>query len=151
MYLNHNGNVGIGTTPSTYKLTVNGSAWCSGSWTGSDIRWKKNIMPLDNTLQGIMSLQGVNYDLRTDEFPQMGFESGNQIGLIAQDVEKVFPLLVSTDNNGYKAVAYDKLSVVLIEALKEQQKQIESQNERIERLEKMIEEMQGVIIASRSK
>jgi hypothetical protein len=146
------GNVGIGTASPGYKLTVNGTAWCSsGTWTGSDIRWKKNILPIDKTLQAIMDMQAVVYDLRTDEFPQMGFESGSQIGLIAQDVEKVFPLLVNTDNNGFKAVAYDKLSVVLIEAVKEQQKQIESQNERIERLEKIIEEMQGVIMANQSK
>jgi hypothetical protein len=131
-----NGNtqrVGIGTDNPGYKLTVNGAAWCSsGAWTGSDIRWKKNIKNLSNTLPGILNLQAVNYDLRTDEFPEMGFETGSQIGLIAQDVEKYFPLLVNTNNNGYKAVSYEKLSVILLEGLKEQQTQIEGQHDQIE-------------------
>jgi hypothetical protein len=125
--------VGIGTDNPGYKLTVNGTAWCSsGAWTGSDLRWKKNITVFDNALPGILRLQAVNYDLRLDEFPEMGFESGSQIGLIAQDVEKIFPLLVNTDNKGYKAVAYDKLSVILVEGIKEQQKQIAGQQQQIE-------------------
>ena len=55
----------------------------------------------------------------------MKFENGTQIGIIAQDIEKVFPELVKTDDKGYKSVAYDKLSVIAISAIKEQQKQIE--------------------------
>jgi hypothetical protein len=139
-------NVGVGTGTPDYKLTVNGTAWCSsGSWTGSDVRWKRNITNLDNTLSGIMSLQAVNYDLRTEEFPQMGFESGSQIGLIAQDVEKVFPLLVNTDNKGYKAVAYDKLSVVLVEAVKEQQKQIDSVRQENRQLKSELDELKALV------
>jgi len=136
-------NVGIGTDSPGYKLTVNGTAYCSsGSWTGSDIRWKKNIKVLDNTLPGILDLQAVNYDLRRDEFPEMGFETGSQIGLIAQDVEKIFPQLVNTDNNGYKAVAYDKLSVILVEGMKEQQKQIDSYKTENENLRSKLEILQ---------
>jgi hypothetical protein len=131
--------VGIGTDSPGYKLTVNGTAWCSsGAWTGSDIRWKKNITDINNALSGILSLQAVNYDLRTDEFPEMGFESGSQIGLIAQDVENIFPQLVKTDNNGFKAVAYDKLSAILVEGMKEQQKQIESQQKQIDELKALV-------------
>jgi hypothetical protein len=147
LYLNGSSqNVGIGTGTPGYKLTVVGTAWCSsGLWTGSDIRWKKNITELDNTLSGIMNLRAVNYDLRTDEFPQMGFESGSQIGLIAQDVEKVFPLLVNTDKNGFKAVAYDKLSVVLVEAMKEQQKQIETVKEENQQLKSDVDELKALV------
>jgi len=58
--------------------------------------------------------------ISTDEF-----DNGIQLGLIAQEVEKIFPELVKTDNNGYKAIAYDKLTAVLVEGMKEQQKQIE--------------------------
>jgi hypothetical protein len=149
LYINGSSqNVGIGTNTPAYKLTVMGTAWCSsGAWTGSDIRWKKNISALNNTLPGILKLQTVTYNLRTDEFPKMGFESGRQIGLIAQDVEKVFPFLVNTDNNGYKAVAYDKLSAVLVEAMKEQQRQIHSQQEEIDELKTLVNNLianQGV-------
>jgi trimeric autotransporter adhesin len=81
------GNVGVGNTSPDYKFTVNGTAWCSsGAWTGSDIRWKKNIKNINNSLFGILELNAVNYDLKTEEFPEMGFQTGTQIGLIAQDV-----------------------------------------------------------------
>jgi hypothetical protein len=120
-----NGNVGIGTTPGSYKLYVAGTAYSTGGWAGSDARWKKNIKPIGNVLNDIILLEGVIYEWRKDEFPEIGFDSGSQIGLIAQDVEKVFPLLVKTDGKGYKAVSYEKLSVLLVEGIKEQQKQIE--------------------------
>jgi hypothetical protein len=134
-----NSRVGIGTTSPGSTLTVNGTAWCtSGAWTGSDVRWKKNISPFDNILSNLLELIPVNYDLKTEEFPEMGFEKGKQIGLIAQDVEKIFPELVRTDDSGYKAVSYEKLSVILLEGMKEQQKQID-------RLENMVEEMKAML------
>ncbi len=127
------GFVGIGTTTPNYKLHVEGTTYCTGgAWTASDIRWKRNISNLSNILPGIMGLNAVNYDLRTDEFPEMGFESGRQIGLIAQDVENIFPELVRTDNHGYKSVSYEKLSVLLLEGIKEQQRQIDELKKEIE-------------------
>jgi len=135
----HGGNVGIGAFTPAYKLTVNGTAWCSaGAWTGSDLRWKKDISVLTNVLPEILKLEPVNYELRTDEFPEMGFETGKQIGLIAQDVEKIYPELVRTDNNGYKAVTYEKLTVLLVEGMKEQQKQIEDQQKQIDDLKQLV-------------
>ena len=137
-----NGNVGIGTTTPGYTLTVNGTAWCSsGAWTGSDIRWKKNIIDLNNSLSDVLELKAVSYDLKTDEFPQMRFETGRQIGLIAQDVEKVLPELVRTDNNGYKSVSYEKLSVLLVESIKEQQKQIQDQQKEIDELRTLVKDL----------
>jgi hypothetical protein len=133
--------VSVGTTanPGTYSLYVAGTAWCSsGAWTGSDIRWKKNIKDLNNSLLGILELNAVSYDLKTDEFPEMGFQTGTQIGLIAQDVEKVFPELVRTDDSGYKAVSYEKLSVILLEGMKEQQQQIKDQQKQIDDLKQLV-------------
>lgn len=115
-----NGNVGIGTTSPGYTLTVNGSSWTSnGAWSGSDIRWKKNIMPLNATLDKILKLKGVNYEWEKDGFKAINFSDGKQIGLIAQDVEKVFPELVRTDDDGYKAISYERLSVLLMKAVQE--------------------------------
>jgi polyhydroxyalkanoate synthesis regulator phasin len=88
-------------------------------------------------------LQGVTFKWRKDEFPEMNFDESAQIGLVAQDVEKIFPELVKTDDKGYKAVAYDKLSVILLEGMKDQQKEIKSQQEQIDRLEKMISEIKA--------
>jgi hypothetical protein len=125
-----NGNVGIGTNaPGSYKLYVAGDAWTTGTWGSSDIRWKKNIVDIGEIIDKIGILNSVSFEWRKDEFPEIGFDSGKQIGLIAQDVEKVFPELVKTDGNGYKAVSYEKLSVILLEGMKEQQQQIKSLQE----------------------
>jgi hypothetical protein len=123
-----------------YQLYVAGNAYAT-TWTPSDIRWKKNISELDNILQIILQLKGVNYEWRRDEFPERKFDSGTQIGLIAQEVEKIYPQLVRTDDNGYKAVSYEKLSVVLLEGMKEQQGIIEQQQQQINRMEKLVQEL----------
>jgi trimeric autotransporter adhesin len=142
--------VGINTSSvGTYQLYVAGSAYSTGGWSGSDIRWKKNISEIDNSLNQILQLKPVNYEWRKDEFPKQGFDEGKQIGLIAQDVEKTFPELVRTDESGYKAVSYEKLSVILLEGIKEQQKQIESQQDQINELKKIITDMQDKIASSR--
>jgi hypothetical protein len=68
----------------------------------------------------------VSYDWRADEFPLKRFEDNAQLGLIAQDAESVVPEIVVTDPQGWKSVQYSKLIPVLIEALREQQDQIDS-------------------------
>lgn len=130
------GYVGIGTASPSYTLHVNGSAYSSGGWSGSDIRWKKNINPIENALESVLTLQGVNYEWRVDEYKDKNFEEGRQIGLIAQDVEKTLSELVRTDNEGYKAISYEKLTAVLVEAIKEQQKKIAELEDKINTLEK---------------
>ena len=90
----------------------------------SDETLKKNIEPLSSSLEKVMLLQGVSYDWKADDYPEMGFTKDRQIGFIAQDVEKVFPELVKTNNNGYKGVYYVKIVPILLEAMKEQQKEI---------------------------
>lgn len=135
LFVQHAGNVGIGTIwRSNYKLYVNGPAGGTGSWQASDQRWKKNIAPIDRAISLVEGLQGVRFDWRADEFKDINFDEGKQIGLIAQDVEKVLPEIVKTDSDGYKAVAYEKLTAVLVEAIKEQQKQILSMRAEIEQL-----------------
>jgi hypothetical protein len=62
--------------------------------------------------------QGVSYEWKMDEYPDFGLTEGKQIDLIAQDVEKELPELVSEDKDGYKAVSYTKLTAVLVEAVK---------------------------------
>jgi hypothetical protein len=131
------GNIGIWTTtPGNYKLSVNGSIYASSIQQGSDIRWKKNITTIKNAQSLVKKLQGVRFDWKKDEFKDKNFDSGRQIGLIAQDVEKVLPEIVKTDTEGYKAVAYDKLTAVLIEAFKEQQNQINELKAEITNLKK---------------
>lgn len=121
------GNVGIfSTTPGTYKLYVNGGMYASSYSSASDKRLKKNIKPIDKALSLVEKLQGVRFEWRTDEFKDRNFDKGVQIGLIAQDVEPVLPEVVKTDKDGYKAISYEKLTAVLLEAIKEQDKRIKA-------------------------
>lgn len=71
----------------------------------------------------------------------MHFEEGTEIGLVAQQVEKIFPELVREDGNGYKSVSYEKLTVVLLKALQEQQQMIERQEKSITTLEQEISKL----------
>ena len=139
MLIQKSGNVGIGVADPGYTLTINGTAWVtSGAWSGSDIRWKKDIKPLENSLSKILSLQGVNFNWRKDEYPELKFSDGVQVGFIAQDVEKVFPEVVTTDNNGYKGISYERIIPMLTAAIQEQQKQIEELKSEIKELKYFI-------------
>lgn len=106
-----------------FYIYENGNAGFLGSVTASSFLYssdkslKTNIQPLQNPLENVQKLQGVSFNWK---------ESGKaDIGLIAQDVEKVFPELVSTNSNGIKSVEYGNIVAVLIESIKEQQKQID--------------------------
>jgi hypothetical protein len=119
-------NVGIGAAPDVnYALVVGGLIKTSNITESSDIRYKKNISPIENALEKVKQLTGVTYQWRTTEFPSMKFADGTDLGLIAQEVEKILPELVNTDEKGYKSIEYSHLSALLIEGMKEQQKQID--------------------------
>jgi len=93
----------------------------------SDRRLKENIKPVKNALDRILDLEGVSFDWKKD--------GRNSLGLIAQDVEKIFPELVHTnESTGFKSVEYGNLVSPLVEAIKEQQKQIEELKLEIEKL-----------------
>ena len=126
-------------TPGTGGLVkVNGSGTYTGTWTqASDERYKKNVMPINNSLQKIQQLNGVTYEFRKEEFPEKNFDYGKQIGLIAQDVEKVLPELVKTDSEGYKSVAYQNMVAVLVEAVKEQQEVINELKKEVSELKRI--------------
>lgn len=119
------GEVGIGTDSPNCALDVSGDICSNGIALSSDVRYKKNIEGMTGVLTKVLSLSGVVYDFKVEEFPNKKFTDKKQIGFIAQDLEKVFPELVSTNANGYKAVDYSKLTPILVEALKEMQAQIE--------------------------
>lgn len=135
-YIQGDGNVGIGgTTTPTQALHVAGNiCYTGGIGACSDMRYKKNFNPLENALQNVLKMNGLTYNWRVEEFPDNKFTTDNQIGFIAQDLEKIYPEVVITDKNGYKSVDYAKLTPILVEAIKEQQKIIESQQSSINNL-----------------
>lgn len=133
LVLGNNANVGIGISAPTEKLHVVGNGLFSGTVTAScgilacsDSRYKVNIRPLTHSMEKIMQLQGVNYFFNNEKYPERNFNKKDQVGLIAQDVEEVVPELVFTDADGYKSIDYSKLTPVLIEAIKELKKEVDT-------------------------
>ncbi len=106
-------------------VKINANFTATATSISSDIRWKKNVQLLKSSLASVSALQGVSYEWKMNEYRNQAFKEGRQIGLVAQDVEKVLPELVSEDTEGYKAVSYAKLTAVLVEAVKE----LKAQNE----------------------
>ena len=141
MIITSYGNVGIGTTSPAYRLHVvgdvyaTGEVYCYGWAICSDQRWKTNIKPIQNALDNVLKMQGVTYYWKVDEYPDKHFPEGEQIGFIAQEIEKVYPQVVHTDKDGHKSVDYSKLTPVLVEAIKEQQKIIEELQKAIQQLQ----------------
>ena len=126
--------IGDGTSLSDRQnlmnIKKNGNMWLQGSLTqNSDRELKKNIKRLDDALHKLNQINGVSFTWKDTE--TMGSKS--HLGIIAQDVEKVYPELVG-EEDGYKTTDYNGLIPVLIEAVKEQQAMIEKQQEIIEEL-----------------
>ena len=118
--------IGVGgvTNPQA-PLHVQGAVYATGDITAfytSDQRLKKDVVRIDNALERIRWLNGVEFTWdkeAIEKLENVGPKPDNDIGLIAQDVEKVFPQAVMLRDDGYKAVDYSKLVPVLIEAIKE--------------------------------
>ena len=89
----------------------------------SDIRLKDNIKSIDKALDKVNSIQGIEFDWIEKE--EVHGNSGHDVGVIAQEVEKVIPEVVTTRDNGYKAVKYEKIVPLLIEAIKDLSKQVD--------------------------
>ena len=110
--------------------------------TPSDVRLKKDIAPIESSLDKVKKLQGVSYNWRTDKNMDRNFPSGRHYGVIAQEIEKVLPEVVTTDpKNGEKAVYYNEIIPILIEAMKEQQGMIDKQGAEIQALKKKINDL----------
>ena len=90
----------------------------------SDKRLKTNVVPLSNPLEKVNKIGGYEFDWIVKE--GIHENEGHDIGVIAQEVEAVLPEVVTTRNNGFKAVKYEKLVALLIECVKEQNKEIDS-------------------------
>lgn len=108
-----------------FAFSIFGSLWANGTTYASDGRFKKNIEPLQQSLDKVLQLQGVSYQMKAEAFPKENFDTATQVGLVAQEVEKIVPEVVSEGPNGYKAIDYAKLVPLLIEAIKSQQQQID--------------------------
>ena len=113
-----------GKTKISDDLIVGGDVCAANLSCPSDARYKKRIQPLQGALSSILELRGVTYDWRTEAYPEMAFTEEEQVGFIAQELEQVYPQFVVTNDEGYKSVDYARLTPVLVEAIKEQQRLI---------------------------
>jgi hypothetical protein len=115
------GGVGIGTgSPSPgYQLDVNGYLKCVEVHETSDLRYKKEITPIENALETIHQLRGVNYRWKQDEFPDLAFDDRSHIGFIAQELAETIPEVVKPDTAGFMTVNYGRLTPLLVEAVNE--------------------------------
>ena len=91
------------------------------AYQSSDERLKDNVTPIYNALDKVKQIGGYEFDWNDN---QTTYE-GHDVGVLAQEIEKVLPEIVTTRDNGYKAVRYEKIVALLIEAVKEQQLQID--------------------------
>jgi hypothetical protein len=117
LFSNPGGNITFEAGGSTKFVTINGNLQCSDdviAFSLSDIKYKNNIKKIDSALDKLDKISGVEFEWNSDS----PYE-GRDIGVLAQDVEKVLPEIVTTRSNGAKAVRYEKLVPLIIEAIKE--------------------------------
>jgi hypothetical protein len=116
------GSLGVGTTGSAVVGRIDASNDVV-AFSTSDRDLKKNIKPIKNAIEKVEQIGGYTFDWKKDKKNIHGF-SGHDVGVIAQEIEAVLPEVVTTRENGYKAVRYEKIIPLLIEAIKEQQNKI---------------------------
>jgi hypothetical protein len=137
LFIDTNGNVGIGgNIAPTHKLSVTGTTSISGNldvngnilanadviaYSSSDSRLKENIVPIENALDKIKKISGVMFDWKDGH----EIDRKHDTGLIAQEVEEVLPEVVVTRPSGYKAVRYEKIMGLVVQAIKELSDQVD--------------------------
>ena len=128
MRIKGSGNVGIGTTSPSEKLVVNGNIKASSFITTSDSRHKENIYNLENSLEKICSIRGVNFNFKDDE-------NQKHAGILAQEVDSVIPEAINKKDDEKWSVNYNTFIGYLIESVKTLKKENDNQNVKIENLE----------------
>ena len=123
--------IGMNATGTAGQIDATGDIIAFSS---SDKRLKTNIQPIQDPLTKLQKIGGYTFDW----IPNQGIHShtGNDIGVIAQEIEEVLPEITTTRDNGYKAVKYEKLTAYLIECVKAQQTHIQQLEDRLVKLEK---------------
>ena len=121
--------LGVGTPPSNVTGEIRAAATITAFYS-SDQRIKTNILDITNPIEKIMSIRGVTFKWTEEEVSRRGgidgkFVREEEVGVIAQEIQSVLPQIVAERPDGYLAVRYEMIVPLLVESIKEQQKQIE--------------------------
>jgi hypothetical protein len=143
IFIEPDGNIGIGTMQPSYKLDVVGTFRATGNsliggtldvtgaitstgdiiaYYSSDINLKTNLATIKNPINKLEKINGYSFDWVENK--DVHNNEGKDYGIIAQEIEEILPELVITRDNGYKAVKYEKIIPLLIEAIKELNEEI---------------------------
>ena len=140
MRINNQGRLGLGTTAPAASLHVVGSIVATGNITAyySDERLKDLKGTIENPLEKLNTLNGYYYTPNEEAILEGAEWNGLEVGVSAQEVEKVLPEVIrpSAIGKGYKTVAYEKLTPLLIEAVKELSEKVNKLESRLNELEK---------------
>ncbi len=118
--------VGLGVTAGTVGIGLFANDVVA--YYSSDKRLKENVMPISNALEKVKQISGVEFNWRPlteEQRKTIHPNEGHDVGVIAQEIEEILPEVVTTRDTGFKAVKYEKIVALLIEAIKEQQIQID--------------------------
>ena len=127
--------IGVGTAASTSAGDIRATADVTAYYS-SDARLKENVVEIDNALDKVKSIRGVTYDWKDEHIESKGgaddyFMRKHDVGVIAQEIESVLPEIVAERDDGIKAVRYERLTALLIEAVKELSAKVDAQQEEI--------------------
>ena len=119
--------IGAGTDPSSIQLQVTGQIASTDNITAyysSDISLKDNLRPIENALFKVNQIAGYEFDWN-EKSHQIQQDKGHDVGLVAQEVEKVLPDVIQIREDGIKAIAYEKVVPLLVQSIKELTKRVE--------------------------
>ena len=145
--------------PPTNNFVYNifGSGFASGGmWIASDKELKRKIKPIKNAIDIVEQLNGVTYEYRADERPELHLGTGRHYGFVTQEVKEVMPEAVSVPLGvdgqpaDFEAMNYDMIIPVLTEAIKIQQQAIEAQEEANANLEARVAQLEALLAKERS-
>jgi predicted RecA/RadA family phage recombinase len=130
--------IGVGTAASTTAGEIRATNDVTAYYS-SDRSLKENVINITNALEKVKQIRGVEFDWTQEYIDAKGGEDGyftrkHDVGVIAQEVEEVLPEVVGTREDGIKAVKYDRMVGLLIEAIKEQQSQIDELKQTVNNL-----------------
>ena len=128
---NLDGNVGIGTKTPEYELDVNGEIQCMSIDTISDIRYKENILDLENVMKKVMNLRGVTYNFKGNKNKKAGF--------IAQEVEKEISEAVDNRNKDKISLDYNTIIPYLVEVVKILNKKLDEKDNIIREMKNKVD------------